>query len=78
MNAVDLFETRFRIVMRTFGEHKINVIKAVKEELGLGLAEAKQLVEAGGVIQERCSKEEADRLLHTFNAAGADCVIEAE
>ena len=66
----------FDIVLASFGDKKINVIKAVRELTSLGLREAKTLVEtAGGVIREAVSKEEAEEAKSKLEAAGAKIEI---
>jgi large subunit ribosomal protein L7/L12 len=64
-------KTSFDISLTDFGANKINVIKAVKEITGLGLAESKTLVEAAPkVLKEGISKEEADKIKASIEAAG--------
>src|SRR5574344_1684310 len=56
-------QTEFSVVLKSFGESKMNVIKAVKDACGLGLKEAKELVEAAPkAVKENVSKDEADAL----------------
>jgi large subunit ribosomal protein L7/L12 len=65
-------KTEFTVVLAEVGSQKINVIKAVKNATGLGLTEAKALVE--GVpkpVKENISKAEADKLKAELEAAGA-------
>ena len=65
-------KTEFDVVMTDFGAEKIKVIKEVRGILGLGLAEAKALVEGvPAKIKEAVSKEEADDLKAKLEAAGA-------
>ena len=65
-------KTEFDVVMTAFGDKKLNVIKVVKEELGLGLAEAKAKVEGvPATIKEGCPKEEAEALAKKLTEAGA-------
>ena len=65
-------KTEFDVVLVSHGEKKIDVIKIVRELTGLGLKEAKELVEAGGkTVKEKASKEEADKIKKTLEAAGA-------
>jgi large subunit ribosomal protein L7/L12 len=65
-------QTEFDVVLTSFGESKINVIKAVKTITGLGLKEAKELVEsAPKAIKEGISKAEADDLQKQLQEAGA-------
>ena len=65
-------KTAFTIVLASAGEQKINVIKAVREITGLGLAESKALVDgAPKPIKENATKAEADEAKSTLEAAGA-------
>ena len=65
-------QTEFDVVLENFGEKKINVIKAVREITGLGLKEAKAMVEEAPVaVKEGVSKEEADDILGKLTDAGA-------
>lgn len=65
-------KTEFNVVLKSFGENKINVIKAVREITALGLKEAKDLVEgAPKAIKENIGKEEADDIKKKLEAAGA-------
>jgi len=75
--AVEVEEkTEFDVVLAGFGDQKVSVIKEVRAITGLGLKEAKELVEAGGKpIKEKVSKEEADKLKKQLEAAGATVEI---
>ena len=65
-------KTEFDVVMTSFGEKKINVIKEVRGITGLGLAEAKAKVEGlPAVIKEQASKDEAEEIKAKLEAAGA-------
>ncbi|RMH22163.1 MAG: 50S ribosomal protein L7/L12 [Acidobacteria bacterium] len=65
-------KTEFDVVLTSFGDKKINVIKAVREVTSLGLKEAKDLVEsAPAPIKEGVSKEEAEEVKAKLEAAGA-------
>ncbi|MFK7861375.1 MAG: 50S ribosomal protein L7/L12 [Granulosicoccus sp.] len=65
-------QTEFDIVLASFGENKVGVIKAVRGATGLGLKEAKDLVEsAPAPIKEAVSKAEAEELKKTLEEAGA-------
>ena len=65
-------KTEFDVVMTSFGEKKIAVIKEVRAITGLGLKEAKEVVEsAPKAIKEGASKEEAEELKAKLEAAGA-------
>ena len=61
--------------MTSFGEKKVAVIKAVRGATGLGLKEAKTLVEALGVVKEAVDKAEADELMKLLTEAGASVEI---
>ena len=65
-------KTEFDVVLTAIGEKKINVIKVVRAITGLGLKEAKDLVEAGGKIKEGASKDEAEEIKAKLEAAGAE------
>lgn len=64
-------KTEFDVVLTDCGAKKIAVIKEVRGITGLGLKEAKELAEAGGVVKEAVSKEEAEELKGKLEAAGA-------
>lgn len=64
-------QSEFDVILAAAGDKKINVIKEVRAITGLGLKEAKDLVEAGGVVKEDVSKEEADEIREKLEAAGA-------
>jgi large subunit ribosomal protein L7/L12 len=64
-------KTEFDVVLKDAGAQKINVIKEVRGITGLGLKEAKDLVEAGGKVKEGVSKAEADDIKAKLEAAGA-------
>ena len=65
-------QTEFDVVLTEAGEKKVNVIKAVRELTGLGLKEAKALVDgAPGTIKEGASKEEAEAANKALEEAGA-------
>jgi large subunit ribosomal protein L7/L12 len=65
-------QTEFDVVLKSPGASKINVIKEVRSLTGLGLKEAKELVESGGKIKEGVSKEEAEEVKAKLEAAGAE------
>jgi large subunit ribosomal protein L7/L12 len=70
-------KTEFNVILKAPGANKINVIKAVREATGLGLAEAKALVDgAPKTLKENVSKEEATKVVDALKAAGADAVME--
>ena len=65
-------QTAFDVILMEAGANKINVIKEVRAITGLGLAEAKALVEAGGKpVKEGVTKEEADKIKKALETAGA-------
>jgi large subunit ribosomal protein L7/L12 len=68
-------QTEFDVVMTSFGEKKVAVIKAVRGATGLGLKEAKTLVEALGVVKEGVEKAEAEELMKLLQEAGASVEI---
>jgi large subunit ribosomal protein L7/L12 len=66
-------QTEFDVILNNFGEKKIDVIKEVRAITGLGLKEAKDLVEAGGkAVKEGVSKTEAEAIKKKLTDAGAD------
>jgi large subunit ribosomal protein L7/L12 len=66
-------KTEFNVVLKGAGTNKIAVIKAVREATGLGLAEAKALVDgAPKTVKEALGKEDATKLVDALKAAGAD------
>ncbi|ADH64522.1 MAG: 50S ribosomal protein L7/L12 [Deinococcota bacterium] len=64
-------KTEFDVVLKEAGANKLNVIKEVRAITGLGLKEAKDLTEQGGVIKEGVSKEEAEKIKKQLEDAGA-------
>ena len=69
-------KTAFDVILVDAGANKINVIKEVRAVTGLGLAEAKGLVEAGGkAVKEGASKDEAEKIKKALEAAGAKVTI---
>ncbi len=68
-------QSEFDVVMTSFGEKKVAVIKAVRGATGLGLKEAKDLVEALGVVKEGVEKAEAEELKKALEEAGASIEI---
>ena len=69
-------KTEFDVVLTNFGAKKLDVIKAVREITGLGLKEAKELVEgAPKAIKEGVSKEEAEELKAKLTATGAEVEV---
>ena len=69
-------KTEFDVILKGAGASKLNVIKAVRELTGLGLKDAKDLVEgAPKAIKEGISKEEAEKVAETLKAAGAEVEV---
>jgi large subunit ribosomal protein L7/L12 len=65
-------QTEFDVILEAAGDKKIQVIKAVREATGLGLKEAKEIVDgAPKAVKEKASKEEADALKTALEEAGA-------
>jgi large subunit ribosomal protein L7/L12 len=64
-------QTEFNIILKSAGDKKVEVIKAVRAITGLGLKEAKDLTEAGGVVKEGASKDDAAKMKKDLEAAGA-------
>jgi large subunit ribosomal protein L7/L12 len=70
--AAEEVKDEFDVVMSSFGENKVSVIKAVRALTGLGLKEAKELVEAvPATVKEALSKTEAEEVKKTLEEAGA-------
>ena len=66
-------KTSFDVVLKSAGANKLQVVKAVKEACGLGLKEAKDLVDgAPSVIKEGLAKSEAESLKKTIEESGAE------
>lgn len=69
-------KTAFDVILMDAGANKINVIKEVRALTGLGLAEAKALVEAGGkAVKEGATKDEAEKIKKALEAAGAKVAV---
>ena len=64
-------QTEFSVILKAAGEKKVEVIKAVRAITGLGLKEAKDLVEATGVVKDAVSKDDAAKFKKELEAAGA-------
>jgi len=64
-------QTEFTVSITSAGDKKLQVIKEVRAITNLGLKEAKDLVEAGGVVVENVSKDEANDIKAKLEAAGA-------
>ena len=69
-------KTEFNVVLKEVGGNKIAVIKAVREITGLGLVDAKNMVEMGGVVKEAAPKDEAEKMVAKLKEAGATAVME--
>ena len=69
-------QTEFNVIMTSFGENKVNVIKAIRSITGLGLKEAKDLVEGvPSTVKEAVNKEEAEKIKKELEEAGAKAEI---
>ena len=69
-------QTEFNVVMSSFGENKVGVIKVVRAITGLGLKEAKDMVEGvPATVKEGASKSEADDILKQLTEAGATAEV---
>ncbi len=74
--AAEAEQTEFDVILTSAGQAKLNVIKVVKSELGLGLKEAKDLVDgAPSKVKEKISKAEAEALKAALEEAGAEVEI---
>ena len=75
-DAAPAEQTEFDVILTSAGQAKLQVIKVVKEALGLGLKEAKDLVDAAPkAVKEKVSKAEADQLKATLEEAGAEVEV---
>ena len=71
--AAEAEQTEFDVILKSAGTAKLQVIKVVKEALGLGLKEAKDIVDgAPSTVKEKISKAEAEQLKATLEEAGAE------
>ena len=69
-------KTEFDVILKAAGASKLNVIKVVRELTGLGLKDAKDLVEAAPkTLKEGVSKEDADKIAEQLKAAGAEVEV---
>ncbi len=68
-------QSAFNVIIKNGGASKINVIKEVRAITGLGLKEAKELVDNGGTVKEGASKEEAADIKAKLEAAGAEIEV---
>lgn len=70
-------KSEFKVTLKTDGGQKVNVIKVVKELLGLGLMEAKKLVDnLPAVLKENAKEDEAKDIKEKLSAVGAEVVVE--
>lgn len=75
--AVEEEKTSFNVLLKASGDQKINVIKIVREITGLGLKEAKDIVDAAPkVVKEGLKKEDADELKKKLEAVGATAELQ--
>lgn len=70
-SAAEAEKTEFDIVLVSAGGAKLNVVKVVKDVTGLGLKEAKDIVDANGVVKEKANKSEAETIKKQLEEAGA-------
>jgi len=70
-------QTEFNVILKSAGQAKLQVVKAVKELTGLGLKEAKELVDKApdAIVKEKVSKAEADQLKEALEEAGAEVEV---
>ena len=69
-------KTQFDVILTSYGENKVTVIKAVRQITGLGLKEAKELVEsAPKPVKERIAKNEAEETAKLLQESGATCEV---
>ena len=69
-------KTEFDVILKSAGASKLNVIKVVREITGLGLKDAKDLVEAAPkTVKEAIAKEEAEKIAEQLKAAGAEVEV---
>ena len=74
--VVEEEQTEFDVILASIGQEKIKVIKAVREITGLGLKEAKELVDAAPkAIKEKITKDEAESLRKQLTEAGAEVEV---
>jgi len=75
--AAEAEQTEFTVILKSAGQAKLGVVKAVKELAGLGLKEAKELVDKApdAIIKEKVSKAEAEELKAALEEAGAEVEV---
>jgi len=70
-------KTEFNVILKSFGSNKIAVIKEIRSITGLGLKEAKELVDnAPGTVQEGVAKAQADEMKQKLEEAGAEVELQ--
>ena len=74
--AAEEEKTEFNVVLKDVGANKIAVIKAVREITGLGLVDAKNMVEKLGTVKEAAPKDEAEKMVAKLKEAGATATME--
>lgn len=75
-NAAAAEQTEFNVIMTSFGANKVNVIKVIREITGLGLKEAKDMVEAApATVKEAVAKADAEEVKKKLEEAGATVEI---
>ena len=77
VDAAAAEQTEFYVILKSAGDAKLNVIKAVKDLLSLGLKEAKDLVDKApnATLKEKVSKAEAEQIKSTLEEAGAEVEV---
>ena len=75
--AAEAEQTEFTVILKSAGQAKLGVVKAVKEITGLGLKEAKELTDKApdAIIKEKVSKAEADQIKAALEEAGAEVEV---
>jgi len=75
--AAEVEQTEFNVILVSAGQAKLQVVKAVKEITGLGLKEAKDMVDKapGSIIKEKASKAEAESIKAALEEAGAEVEV---
>ena len=74
--AAEAEQTEFDVILTSVGQAKLQIVKAVKELTGLGLKEAKDLVDkCPGTVKEKCSKAEAEQFKAQLEEAGGEVEI---
>jgi len=75
--AAEAEQTEFNVILKSAGQAKLQVVKAVKELSGLGLKEAKELVDKApdAIVKEKVSKAEAEQIKAALEEAGAEVEV---